>query len=148
MILFIAHCTMLICFNPLQVQTKHTILKRMNTIMFQSFNPPQVQTKLEEHEATIAVAELLEFQSPIGTNKTWGSYVWSGVIWRSFNPLQVQTKRIMKLNFLSILMGFNLLQVQTKPLELQVRPQTLISFNPLQVQTKLIVPNTLSNADI
>ena len=54
------------CFNPLQVQTKQTLLLIENPVT-QSFNPLQVQTK----------------QTALNTIKTFKI---------SFNPLQVQTK--------------------------------------------------------
>ena len=100
-------------FNPLQVQTKLSKALPLYRVGTLRFNPLQVQTKPIPYKWLMV--EVLEFQSPIGTNKTYQC-----------------TRNEDGKN------GFNPLQVQTKPKSEKEVAMAVICFNPLQVQTKHI----------
>ena len=143
-------------FNPLQVQTKLVCLSSLYQTG-KSFNPLQVQTKLISQLPSFYI--LIQFQSPIGTNKTWINTLkekklkefqspigtnktlldfQKSLAIKCFNPLQVQTKlKYIEKPRYFLDKSFNPLQVQTKLLVAIVSSLQMDCFNPLQVQTKL-----------
>ena len=143
-------------FNPLQVQTKHTInvgnlcydylfqspigtnktLKVYNEAfnVYDSFNPLQVQTKHVGN--TFPDVAIFQFQSPIGTNKTANTAFIPTTLIEFQSPIGTnKTQALMwhRQQHIAVSIPYRYKQNQIKhPLELAIS----FCFNPLQVQTK------------
>ena len=83
------HIFSVLCFNPLQVQTKQESVKG-GLYDKKCFNPLQVQTKLEEMSRLSSLKQSVSIPYRYKQNYMVEKKIFKGL--QSFNPLQVQTK--------------------------------------------------------